>query len=98
MGTAKPDFLQIGAIVKVQYWYGQIVDVAVSDTRIMLLITSPKALWRHHPAEWLEFDPQQITPCTLADALAGFDDYVERVSQTLRGIEAMKKDWQQSNA
>ena len=93
MAISKPNFLQVGAVVKVQHWYGQIVDIAVSDSRIMVLITSPKALWRHHPAEWLEFDEQQIKPASLDEALASFDIYVERVKKTLDDINTMKQKW-----
>jgi len=95
MGTSKPDFLKVGAIVKVQHWYGQIVDIAESDTRIMVLVTSPKALWRNHPAEWLEFDAEQITATSIADAVADFDFYLSRVSRTLREIEALRDAWQE---
>jgi hypothetical protein len=98
MDINKPDFLKIGAIVKVQHWYGEIVDIAVSDTRIMVLVTSPKALWRHHPAEWLEFDAEQITATAIAEAVADFDTYVERVSRTLHEIEALRDAWQERAA
>lgn len=94
MATSRPDFLKVGAIVKVQHWYGQIVDVAESDSRIMVLVTSPKSLWRHHPAEWLEFDEKQIKPATLPEAVASFDIYIERMRQSLADIEAMKSHWQ----
>jgi hypothetical protein len=98
MAMNKPDFLRVGAIIQVQHWYGQIVDIAESDARLMLLITSPKSLWRHHPAEWLEFDPQQIKPASLDDALASFDVYLDRVKQTQIEIEAMRKNWQAVDA
>jgi len=94
MATNKPDFLKVGAIVKVQHWYGQIVDIAESDSRIMVLVTSPKSLWRHHPAEWLEFDEQQIKPASLDEAIASFDIYIDRVKKILEDIDAMKREWQ----
>jgi len=98
MGTSKPDFLKVGAIVKVQHWYGQIVDIAESDTRIMVLVTSPKALWRNHPAEWLEFDAEQITATSIADAVADFDFYLSRVRRTLHEIETLRDAWQERAA
>ena len=94
----KPDFLKVGAIVKVQHWYGQIVDIAESDTRIMVLVTSPKALWRNHPAEWLEFDAEQITATSIAEAVADFDFYLSRVRRTLHEIEALRDAWQERAA
>ena len=94
----KPDFLKVGAIVKVQHWYGQIVDIAESDTRIMVLVTSPKALWRNHPAEWLEFDAAQITPASIADAVDDCESHAERVRRTLHEIEALRDAWQERAA
>jgi hypothetical protein len=92
--VTKPEFLEIGNIVKVQHWYGEIVDVAVSDQRIMVLVASPKGIWRNHPAEWLEFDPRQITPASIDDAIDQFDIYIERVEKMLDELHTMKQAWQ----
>jgi hypothetical protein len=69
MAMTTPDFLKVGAVVKVQHWYSEIIDVAVSDSRLMVLVKSPKGIWRNHPAEWLEFDEQQIIPASLDEAI-----------------------------
>lgn len=92
--VSKPEFLKVGAIVKVQHWYGEIVDVALSKERIMVLVASPKGIWRNHPAEWLEFDPRQITPADLDEAIDSFDIYVQRVENMLADLDNMKKRWQ----
>lgn len=91
--VTRPDFLRVGAIVRVQHWYGEIVDVAVSHQRIMVLVKSPKGIWRNHPAEWLEFDEKQITPAVVDDALSSFDVYTERIEKMLADIETMKATW-----
>jgi hypothetical protein len=70
------------------------VDVAVSDQRIMVLVASPKGIWRNHPAEWLEFDPRQITPASIDDAIDQFDIYIERVEKMLDELHTMKQAWQ----
>ncbi len=92
--VTKPEFLKVGNIVRVQHWYGEIVDVAVSDERIMVLVASPKGIWRNHPAEWLEFDPRQITPASIEDAVESFEIYEERIEKMLQDVQAMKARWQ----
>ena len=91
--VTKPDFLKVGGIVKVQHWYGEIVEVAVSDRRIMVLVKSPKGIWRNHPAEWLEYDESQITPAALDEAVSSIDVYQERVERMLAEIEALRESW-----
>ena len=53
----KPEWLKRGALVKVQHWYGLVEDVAVSDQHVMVLIKSPKGIWRNqrNASEWLEY-------------------------------------------
>jgi len=89
----KPEFLKVGALVKVQHWYGQVVDLAESSSGVMVRVASPKALWRYHSPEWLEFDPTQIKPATREEAAASCDLYIERVVRTLHSIEEMKAGW-----
>ncbi|MDM8521629.1 hypothetical protein QUF64_16410 [Anaerolineales bacterium HSG6] len=92
-GNNIPKFLKVGQLVKVQHWYGQIEDVAVSDKRIMVLVKSPKGIWRNHPAEWLEFKPQQIKPASAEEAVQSIDIYTERVKQMLADIEQTRQAW-----
>jgi hypothetical protein len=93
MAGNKPEFLQIGQLVKVQHWYGEIEDICTSDQRIMLLVKSPKGIWRNHAAEWLEFDPQQIKPATVAEAVKSIEIYTARVQQMLADLETMQTKW-----
>jgi len=88
-----PEFLKVGRLVKVQHWYGEIEDVAVSDKRIMLLIKSPKGIWEHDPIEWLEFNPQQIRPASVEEATQSIAIYTARVQQMLTEIEQTKQAW-----
>lgn len=91
--VTRPDFLKVGGIVKVQHWYGEIVDVAVSDRRIMVLVKSPKGIWRNHPAEWLEYDESQITPAAPDEAVSSIEVYQERVERMLEEIEGLRESW-----
>ncbi len=85
-----------GQLVRVNgyHWFGEIVDVAVSDERIMLLIHSPKAIWRNHRPEWLEYHPNQIAPATIEEAAASVDTYIERIEKMLNDTKSLKEKWE----
>jgi hypothetical protein len=95
MATTLPDFIHVGAIVKVLEWYGQIVDLATTDQgKVMLLITSPKAIFRNHRDEWLEFDPNRIQPGTPEDYSRDIAYYAKRTRLNLDKLERLATDWQ----
>ena len=85
-----PDWLKVGAIVKVQHWFGIIEDVATSSARIMVLVRSPKGIWRNHPAEWLEYQEGQIIPADLDQFVREVDIHVDRIKRMLDELNAMK--------
>lgn len=93
MAINKPDFLVPGALCKIQHWYGEILDVAISDQRIMVLVASPKGVWRNHAAEWLQFDPEQIQPAVLSEALADARLHIDRITRNLNDAWAMHNAW-----
>jgi hypothetical protein len=62
----------------------------------MVLIKSPKGIWRNHPPEWLEFDPKQITPASLEEALASFEIYIQRIEKMLEDVKTMRHEWQKT--
>ena len=90
MDITRPEFLKVGALIKVQHWYGEVIDVAVSDERIMLLVASPKGIWRNHPAEWLEYDEKQITAADMNDAVNSIAVYRERIQKMLADLDTMQ--------
>lgn len=95
MATKPPDYIHVGAIIKVAEWYGQIVDLAVTEQdRIMVLVTSPKALYRNHRDEWLEFDDKLISPATPADYARDIEYYAKRTRLNLEKLEQMAVEWQ----
>ena len=87
------DWMKPGAIVAVngKHWYGEIIDIAVSPTRIMLLVDSPKAVWRNHKPEWVEYDKKQVSLADPKDALERFGIYEERVLAMLAKLKGMRK-------
>jgi hypothetical protein len=95
MDTTLPDFIRVGAIVKIAEWHGQIVDVAQTETgKIMVLITSPKAVFRKHRDEWLEFIPDLMQPATAEDYLHDIEYYAKRTRLNLEKLERMAEEWQ----
>lgn len=88
------DFLKVGAVVKIQHWHGEIVDLARSENgRIMLLVKSPKGIWRNHPAEWLEYQEGQIQEADLKEAIQSFDFFIQQVEKMLEALKTMRRVW-----
>ncbi|MBI4631520.1 MAG: hypothetical protein HY740_07385 [Chloroflexi bacterium] len=44
----------------------------------------------------MEFDPKQITPASLEDALASFDIYIQRIEKMLEDVKTMRHEWQKT--
>jgi hypothetical protein len=83
-------WMTIGAYVKVAEWVGQIVDIAHTENgRIMLLITSPKGIYRNHRDEWLEVQPGMIQPATREDYLRDVQLYIQRTSTNLEKLNQL---------
>jgi hypothetical protein len=95
MATTLPDYLHVGAIVKITEWYGQIVDIATTEQgKVMVLVTSPKAIFRNHRDEWLEFNPDLIKPGTPQDYARDIEYYAKRARLNLEKLENLAADWQ----
>ena len=89
----KPEWLKRGALVKVQHWYGQVEDVAVSDQHIMVLIKSPKGIWRNQrdASEWLEYIEGQITPATPEEMEKEITAHAERIQRMLTDLKEFQE-------
>ncbi len=90
--TTKPDWLVPGAFVRVQHWLGIVEDVAVSPSRVMVLVKSPKGIWRNQrdAAEWLEYIEGQITPSDAAELEREIETHVRRVQNMLDDLALLK--------
>ena len=82
-----PDFIRPGSIVHIQEWVARIVDVAVSATSAMVLVESPKMVYRNGRAEWLEYT---LMPGAWRSATA--DEWVSEVNTYLRQLERKIKE------
>jgi len=95
MATTLPDYIHLGAIIKVTEWYGQIVDIASTEQgKVMVLVTSPKAIFRNHRDEWLEFNPDLIKPGTPEDYARDIEYYTQRTRLNLEKLESLATEWQ----
>jgi len=90
--TSKPEWLKPGAFVKVQHWYGIVEDVAVSPARSMVLVKSPKGIWRNQrdASEWLEYIEGQIVPADQAAVEQDIDAHAERIRRMLAELDAFR--------
>jgi hypothetical protein len=83
--------IQAGKYIKVAEWVGRVDDVATGG-HIMILVSSPKQVYRHGPPEWLEFHPDTpdlIRPATADDWVAECARYMKRTQQDYQALFAM---------
>jgi len=99
MDTTLPNYIHVGAIIKVTEWYGQVVDIATTEQgKVMVLVTSPKALFRNHRDEWLEFNSDLIKPATPEDYVRDIEYYAKRTRLNLEKLEKLVEEWQARTA
>ena len=91
--TSRPDWLKYGALVKVQHWYGLVEDVAVSDLHVLVLIKSPKGIWRNQrdASEWLEYVEGQIIPATSDEMEKEINAHAERIQRMLADLNEFRE-------
>ncbi len=91
--TNKPEWLKRGALVKVQHWYGVVEDVAISEMRVMVLVKSPKGIWRNQrdASEWLEYIEGQITHADSAALEQDIEAHAERIQRMLNELNTFRE-------
>lgn len=79
-------YLNPGRYIRVADWVGLVVDIAVSQqSRVMLLVKSPKMVWRNGGVEWLEWvrdQPNLIQPASHEDYNIEVHKYLDRLDNT----------------
>lgn len=88
----KPAWLVKGAWIEFAFSVGRVVDIAVSDERVMVLVESPKGIWRNHPAEWLEYKPDAIKPATPERIARDFELYRTHIANMARALEQLHQE------
>lgn len=96
MKNKVPDWLERGNLVEFAFCVGEVVDVAVSAERIMVLVKSPKGIWRNHAAEWLEYKEGAIKPATRERALSDLELYRSYIERMLRELDTLGANWAQA--
>lgn len=87
---AKPDFLEVGGLVKVNGYVGRVLEIAESDNSLMVRVESAKGARRFQRPDWLEYTiaPDLWEPATLQDLL---DDAEKEKRAALKSVEAVEK-------
>lgn len=91
---AKPDFISVNGLVRVNGYVGWIVDIAESESSLMVKVDSAKCARRFQKPDWLDYwaAPEMWSPATLDDlkqdaehekraalkSIAAVDEYVAR--------------------
>ena len=88
--TAKPDFIKVGGLVRVNGYVGRIVEIAESDSSLMVKVGSAKCARRFQKPDWLEYTaaPSLWEPATLEDLL---QDAEHEKRAALKSIEAIER-------
>jgi len=87
---ARPDFIKVGGLVKVNGYVGHIIEIAESDNSLMVKVESAKCARRFQKPDWLEYTaaPDLWEPATLQDLL---EDAEHEKRVALKGIEAIEQ-------
>jgi hypothetical protein len=87
---AKPDFIKVNGLVKVNAYVGHIIEIAESDDSVMVKVESAKCARRFQEPDWLEYTaaPDLWAPATLQDLL---EDAEHEKRAALKSIEAIEK-------
>ncbi len=87
---ARPDFIRVGGLVKVNGYVGRIVEIAESDNSLMVKVESAKCARRFQKPDWLEYTaaPSLWEPATLQDLL---EDAEHEKRVALKSVEAIEE-------
>jgi len=89
-----PEWLMVGALIEFVFSVGRVVDIAISEQRVMLLVESPKGIWRNHPAEWLEYHADAIKPASPERVERDLALYREYIVKMLNQLDSLAVEWQ----
>ena len=86
----KPDFLTVGALVRVSGFVGIIAEIAESENNILVKVESAKAARRFQKPDWLNYTdaPHLWSPATWQD----FENDAEGEKRAaLKSVEAIER-------
>ena len=87
---AKPDFIKVNELVKVNGYVGHIIDIAESNDSLMVKVESAKCARRFQKPDWLDYTaaPELWSPATLQDLL---EDAEREKRAALKSIHAIEQ-------
>lgn len=83
------DIFKKGMYVKARYWHGIVRDMVSSNEHCLVLVFSPRGIWRGKPEEWV--DAKDVSETTKEDVLAAVRIHralLEEALQQLQEFEA----------
>lgn len=85
---------QLNQIVMIDGWVGRIIDIArLESGGVMVLVESPKMVYRNGRAEWLEFIEGRIKPISFLETEKFFSLYMEQTVKRLEELDLMREQW-----
>lgn len=89
--SALPDYIKVNQFVRIAEWVGKVEDVANGGEHTLVLVSSPKQVYRHSTPEWLPYFPELdlIQPATLEEYEKECRAYANRAMQDAERITQM---------
>lgn len=85
---------ELNQIVLIDGWVGRIVDIArLESGGVMVLVESPKMVYRNGRSEWLEFIEDRIKPISFPETEKFFSLYMEQMLKRLDELATMREKW-----
>ena len=90
MFVTRPDFVQVGALVKVNGYVGRIIDIAESESSLMVRVDSAKCARRFQKPDWLDYTaaPDAWSPATLEDLMEDAEHEKRAAQKSAEAVEA----------
>ena len=88
-----PEWLHVGALIEFAFCVGRVIDIAVSEQRVMLLVESAKGIWRNHPAEWIEYHVDAVKPASPERVERDLTLYREYIVKMLDAVDTLATEW-----
>jgi len=87
-----PEYIKIGMFIRVAEWVGRVEDITIGQKHVMILVSSPKQVYRHNSPEWLEWHadaPELISPSSLEAWVDECSRYMTRTTQDYQKLFTM---------
>lgn len=86
---ARPDFIKVGGLVRVNGYVGHIVEIAESDNSLMVKVESAKCVRRFQKPDWLEYTaaPGLWESATLHDLIEDAEHEKRSAAKSIEAIE-----------